>query len=79
MFEVTTLFDSDERRVRRDAEYGEFSEFDSLPRVDLADVIYPYRLSLELGAEERKKLNLMVAAALRANSPMNWSCVRTWR
>jgi uncharacterized protein (DUF433 family) len=67
--EVTALFDLDERRVRKDVEYGVFGELDSPPRFDLAEVVYLYAiagLGLELGVDDRKKLYRMIAAALRS-------------
>lgn len=66
--EVAALFDLDERRVRKDVEYGVFGELDSPPRFDLAEVVYLYAsagLGFELGVEDRRKLYRMIAAALR--------------
>jgi len=70
--EVTALFDLDERRVRKDVEYGVFGELESPPRFDLAEVVYLYAsagLGFELGVDDRKKLYRMIAAALLAKKP----------
>jgi uncharacterized protein (DUF433 family) len=70
--EVTALFDLDERRVRKDVEYGVFGELDSPPRFDLAEVVYLYTVAgigFELGVEDRKKLYRMIAGALRGKRP----------
>ncbi len=67
--EVTALFDLDERRVRKDVEYGVFGELDRPPRFDLAEVVYLYAfagLGFELGVDDRKKLYRMIATALRS-------------
>lgn len=67
--EVVALFDLDERRVRKDVEYGVFERIESPPRFDLAEVVYLYTVAgigLELGVEDRKKLYRMIAAALRS-------------
>ena len=66
--EVTALFDLDERRVRKDVEYGVFERLESPPRFDLAEVVYLYTVAgigFELGVEDRKKLYLMIASAIR--------------
>jgi uncharacterized protein (DUF433 family) len=70
--EVAALFDLDERRVRKDVEYGVFDRLDSPPRFDLAEVVYLYTVAgigLELGVEDRKRLYRMIVAALRTKSP----------
>jgi uncharacterized protein (DUF433 family) len=67
--EVTALFDLDERRVRKDVEYGVFERIDSPPRFDLADVVYLYTVAgigFELNVEDRKKLHRMIVAAMRS-------------
>ena len=67
--EVTALFDLDERRVRKDVEYGVFERIESPPRFDLADVVYLYTVAgigLELNVEDRKKLYRMIVAAMRS-------------
>lgn len=70
--EVAALFDLDERRVRKDVEYGVFDAQDSPPRFDLAEVVYLYTVAgigFELGVEDRKKLYRMIATALRSKKP----------
>jgi uncharacterized protein (DUF433 family) len=70
--EVAALFDLDERRVRKDIEYGVFEGIDSPPRFDLADVVYLYTVAaigLELNIQDRKKLHGMIAAAMRSKKP----------
>ena len=67
--EVAALFDLDERRVRKDVEYGVFERMDSPPRFDLAEVVYLYTVAgfgLDLGLEDRKRLYRLIAAALRS-------------
>jgi uncharacterized protein (DUF433 family) len=67
--EVAALFDLDERRVRKDVEYGVFERIESPPRFDLAEVVYLYTVAgigLELNVEDRKKLYRMIAAAMRS-------------
>lgn len=67
--EVAALFDLDERRVRKDVEYGVFEQLDSPPRFDLAEVVYLYTVAgigLELRVEDRKKLYRMIATALQS-------------
>lgn len=66
--EVAAIFDLDERRVRKDVEYGVFERMATPPRFDLAEVVYLYTVAgigLELGAEDRKRLYHMIARALR--------------
>lgn len=68
--EVTALFDIDERRVRKDVEYGVFGELDTPPRFNLSEVVYLYAitgLGIELGVEDRKKLYRMIYTALQSN------------
>lgn len=70
--EVTALFDLDERRVRKDVEYGVFDRIESPPRFDLADVVYLYTVAgigLELNVEDRKKLYRVIVAAMRSRKP----------
>jgi uncharacterized protein (DUF433 family) len=67
--EVAALFDLDERRVRKDVEYGVFERMDSPPRFDLAEVVYLHTVAgfgLDLGLEDRKRLYRLIAAALRS-------------
>lgn len=70
--EVVALFDLDERRVRKDVEYGVFERIASPPRFDLAEVVYLCTVAgigFELGVEDRKKLYRMIAGALRGKRP----------
>jgi uncharacterized protein (DUF433 family) len=70
--EVAALFDLDERRVRKDVEYGVFERMATPPRFDLAEVVYLYTVAgigLELGVEDRKRLYHMIASALRGKHP----------
>lgn len=74
--EVAALFDLDERRVRKDVEYGVFERLKSPPRFALAEVVYLYTvagLGLELGVEDRKRLYRMIAEALSAKRPRDLS------
>lgn len=67
--EVAALFDLDERRVRKDVEYGVFDPISSPPRLDLAKVVYLLtlaELAFELGVEDRKKIYVLIAQGLRA-------------
>ncbi len=64
--EVVALFDLDERRVRKDVEYGVL-DVKSPPRFDLADVAYMLTMSrahLDLGVSDRKMLYARIAQAL---------------
>jgi uncharacterized protein (DUF433 family) len=70
--EVAALFDLDERRVRKDVEYGVFERLKSPPRFDLAAVVYLYTvagMSFDLGVEDRKKLYRLIVSALRGKRP----------
>jgi len=70
--EVAALFDLDERRIRKDVEYGVFGAFESPPRFGVPEVVYLYAiagLGVELGVDDRKKLYGKVAGALRSKSP----------
>lgn len=70
--EVAALFDLDERRVRKDVEYGVFERIASPPRFDLAEVVYLYTVAgidFELGVEDRKRLYRMIAVALHGKKP----------
>jgi uncharacterized protein (DUF433 family) len=70
--EVAALFDLDERRVRKDVEYGVFERLKSPPRFDLAAVVYLYTvagMSLDLGVDDRKKLYRLIVSALRGKRP----------
>jgi uncharacterized protein (DUF433 family) len=72
--EVTALFDLDERRVRKDVEYGVFERMPSPPRFDLAEVVYLFTvaaIAFELGVDDRKKLYRMIAGALRGKKPQD--------
>ena len=65
--EVVALFGLDERRVRKDVEYGVFDRLKGPPRFALAEVVYLFAvggLALELGVDDRKKLYRLIAAAL---------------
>jgi uncharacterized protein (DUF433 family) len=70
--EVAALFDLDERRVRKDVEYGVFERLESPPRFALAEVVYLYTvagLGLELGVEDRRKLYRLIVEALSTRKP----------
>ena len=70
--EVTALFDLDERRVRKDVEYGVFERMPSPPRFDLAEVVYLFTvaaIAFELGVADRKKLYKMIVGALHGKKP----------
>jgi uncharacterized protein (DUF433 family) len=70
--EVVALFGLDERRVRKDVEYGVFDRQKGPPRFALAEVAYfaaVAHLGVELGVEDRKKLYRMIAAALDERKP----------
>jgi uncharacterized protein (DUF433 family) len=65
--EVVALFGLDERRVRKDVEYGVFDRLKGPPRFALAEVVYLFAvggLALELGVDDRKKLYRLIAAAI---------------
>lgn len=65
--EVSALFDLDERRVRKDIEYGVIGRVKSPPRFELAQVVYFCTVAasgLELGVEDRRKLYQRIAYAL---------------
>jgi uncharacterized protein (DUF433 family) len=67
--EVAALFDVDERRIRKDVEYGVFGRMKRPPRFDLGAVVY-FRIvsgiELELAVEGRKKLYRSIVAAMRS-------------
>ena len=57
--EVVALFGLDERRVRKDVEYGVFDTRKSPPRFGLAEIVYLLaiaRAGVDLGVESRKRL-----------------------
>jgi uncharacterized protein (DUF433 family) len=65
--EVVALFGLDERRVRKDVEYGVFDRSKGPPRFALAEIVYLFAvggLGLELGVDDRKRLYQLIAAAL---------------
>ena len=65
--EVVALFGIDERRVRKDVEYGVFDRQKGPPRFALAEVVYLFAMSglgLELGVDDRKKLYRLIATAM---------------
>lgn len=65
--EVAALFGLDERRVRKDVEYGVFGRGGGPPRFALAEVVYLFAVaafSLELGVAGRKKLYQQIAEAV---------------
>jgi uncharacterized protein (DUF433 family) len=69
--EVAALFDVDERRIRKDVEYGVFGRMKSPPRFDLGAVVYFLIVSgieLDLAVEDRKKLYRAIVAAIRSKS-----------
>jgi uncharacterized protein (DUF433 family) len=69
--EVVALFDLDERRVRKDVEYGVFDRIASPPRFDLPEVVYLYTVAaidLDLGVDDRKRLYRMIVSALQSNA-----------
>lgn len=69
--EVVAFTGLEERRIRKDVEYGFFGPT-SPPRFELAAVVY-FRaiaeLGFDLGVEDRKKLYLLIRDALRAKTP----------
>jgi uncharacterized protein (DUF433 family) len=70
--EVAALFDLDERRVRKDVEYGVLDRVPSPPRFDLAAVVYFCTIGasfLDLGVQVRKQLYQLIARALSARKP----------
>lgn len=65
--EVVALFGLDERRIRKDVEYGIFERAPGPPRFALAEVVYLFALAgvgLELGVDDRKRMYRLIAAAL---------------
>jgi uncharacterized protein (DUF433 family) len=65
--EVVALFELDEKRVRKDVEYGVLAAGKGAPRFALAEVVYLYtldRLPFDLGVGDRKKLYRLIADAL---------------
>ena len=69
--EVVALTGLDERRVRKDVEYGVVSSA-SPPRFELPAVVYfraVAELGFELGVEDEKKLYLLIRDALRTKNP----------
>ncbi len=65
--EVVALFELDEKRVRKDVEYGVLAAGKGSPRFALAEVVYLYtldRLLFDLGVDDRKKLYRLIASAL---------------
>jgi uncharacterized protein (DUF433 family) len=65
--EVVALFELDEKRVRKDVEYGVLVAGKGAPRFALAEVVYLYtldRLLFDLGVDDRKKLYRLIAEAL---------------
>jgi len=70
--EVVALFGLDERRVRKDVEYGVFNRGKGPPRFALAEVVYLFAvaaLGVELGVDDRKRLYRLIAAALAERTP----------
>jgi uncharacterized protein (DUF433 family) len=69
--EVVAFTGLEERRVRKDVEYGFFGPA-SPPRFELAAVVYfraVAELGFDLGVEDRKKLYLLIRDALKAKTP----------
>jgi uncharacterized protein (DUF433 family) len=69
--EVVALTGLEERRIRKDVEYGFFGS-STPPRFELAAVVYfraVAELGFDLGVEDRKKLYLLIRDALRAKAP----------
>ncbi len=69
--EVAALFDIDERRIRKDVEYGVFGRMKSPPRFDLAEVVYFRIISgveLQLAVEDRKELYRAITAGFRSKT-----------
>jgi uncharacterized protein (DUF433 family) len=69
--EVVALFGLDERRVRKDVEYGVF-ERKGPPRFALAEVVYLLAIAasgVDLGVEDRKRLYRLIADALAERTP----------
>jgi uncharacterized protein (DUF433 family) len=70
--EVVALFGLDERRVRKDVEYGVFDRGEGPPRFALAEVVYLFAVAtsgIELGVADRKRLYQLIAAALAERTP----------
>src|SRR5678815_1219936 len=70
--EVVALFGLDERRVRKDVEYGVFDRRKSPPRFALAEVVYLFAIAafgVELGVKDRKRLYRLIADALAERTP----------
>ena len=67
--EVAALFDIDDRRMRKDVEYGVFGRMKSPPRFDVAEIVY-FRIvesiQLDLTVEGRTTLYGLIAAAMRS-------------
>jgi uncharacterized protein (DUF433 family) len=66
--EVVALFSLDERRIRKDVEYGVFGRM-SAPRFELAEVVYLFMvaaLGFDLGVDDRKRFYDLIAKALSA-------------
>jgi uncharacterized protein (DUF433 family) len=69
--EVVALTGLEERRVRKDVEYGFFGSA-SPRRFELAAVVYfraVAELGFDLGVEDRKKLYILIRDALKAKTP----------
>jgi uncharacterized protein (DUF433 family) len=70
--EVVALFGLDERRVRKDVEYGVFDRRKGPPRFALAEVVYLFAIAasgVELGVEGRRRLYRLIATALAKRTP----------
>jgi uncharacterized protein (DUF433 family) len=68
--EVVAITGLDERRVRKDVEYGFFGA-SSPPRFDLPAIVYfraVAELGFELGVDDRRTLHLRIRDALRAKA-----------
>ncbi len=69
--EVVAFTGLEERRVRKDVEYGFFGSA-SPPRFELPAVVYfraVAELGFDLGVEDRKKLYVLIRDALKAKAP----------
>jgi uncharacterized protein (DUF433 family) len=65
--EVVALFGVDERRVRKDVEYGILTPTPGAPRFALAEVVYLVavaELGFDLGIEDRRRVYRVIAEAL---------------
>jgi uncharacterized protein (DUF433 family) len=70
--EVVALLGLDERRVRKDVEYGVFDRRKGPPRFALAEIVYLLAIAasgVDLGVEDRRRLYRIIADALGEPTP----------